>query len=196
MTRGRGEVQPSVVGPSNIPQRSPCTSRRSSSATSRPSSSSSLRPVRSEGGGLGRRGRAGPPPRVGTIGTWPRSAATWPVLPPTRRVPGAPGRGHRRRPTTPAIPSADGPVRPPRPRALRTLVRVQGFSLMAPPGRRATGRTPQAAARSPYSPLGSTTQARRPKTAWRQRNVLTKALLPRPICPNTTMLGLEITPWA
>ena len=67
---------------------------------------------------------------------------------------------------------------------------------MAPPGRSATGRTPQAAARSPYSPLGSTTQARRPNTASRQRKVLTKALLPRPIWPNTTMFGLETTPAA
>ena len=58
------------------------------------------------------------------------------------------------------------------------------------------GTNPHASARSAYSPLGSTTQARRPNTAWRQRNVLTNALLPRPICPNTTMLGLETTPAA
>ena len=46
----------------------------------------------------------------------------------------------------------------------------------------------------PYSPLGSITQARRPKTAWRQRYDFTKELFPLPICPNTTMLGLVTTP--
>ena len=71
-----------------------------------------------------------------------------------------------------------------------------GFNRMAPPGRSATGRTPHASARSPYSPLGSTTQARRPKTACRQRKVLTKALLPRPIWPKTTMFGFDTTPAA
>ena len=85
----------------------------------------------------------------------------------------SPGRGHVRRRSGPGS---------------------SGLSRMAPPGRNATGRMPQASARSAYSPLGSTTQARRPKTAWRQRKVLTKALLPRPICPNTTMFGLETTP--
>ena len=58
------------------------------------------------------------------------------------------------------------------------------------------GATPQAAARELYSPFGSTTQARRPKTAWRQRYVLMNALFPRPICPNTIMLGLLTTPCA
>ena len=71
-----------------------------------------------------------------------------------------------------------------------------GFNRMAPPGRSATGRTPHASARSPYSPLGSTTQARRPNTAWRHRKDLTNALLPRPIWPKTTMFGLDTTPAA
>ena len=46
-TSGAERSRPDVVGPSNMPQRSPCTSRRSSSATSRPSSSRSRRSVRS-----------------------------------------------------------------------------------------------------------------------------------------------------
>ena len=56
-----------------------------------------------------------------------------------------------------------------------------GLSRTGPPGRRATGATPHASASGPYSPLGSITQARRPKTAWRQRYDFTKELLPLPI---------------
>ena len=47
-TSGEERSKPGVVGPSNIPRRSPCTSRRNSNATSRPSSRRSRRSVRNE----------------------------------------------------------------------------------------------------------------------------------------------------
>jgi len=58
------------------------------------------------------------------------------------------------------------------------------------------GATPHARAKPPYSPLGSSTQHWRPKQSCRHRNDFTKADFPRPIWPNTTMLGLVSLPLA
>ncbi len=67
--------------------------------------------------------------------------------------------------TAPATAPATAPVEAP----VADGTASSGFSRMVPPGRNATGSTPQARANAPYSPLGSTTQARRPNTASRHR---------------------------
>ena len=93
MTRGAERSSPAVVGPSNIPHRSPCTSRRSSRATSRPSSSSSRSSVRSDAAGARRSGPAAPRPPTGTVGTVGPSVAAASATPNAAR-----SRGSRLRP--------------------------------------------------------------------------------------------------
>ncbi len=195
------QAEAGVVGPSNIPHRSPWTSRRSSRATSRPSSNRSARDVRraSEASKPGSRSASTTWGRVGAgiRARWARSVAS-----PRAASMAARSRGRRSRPRQA---TASEEVRTTRrrrtpspgsdPRASASSSVSSGLSRTAPPGRRATGRTSQARASGPYSPFGSTTQACRPKTAWRQRYDFTNELLPRPIWPNTTALGLVTTPW-
>ena len=86
------------------------------------------------------------------------------------------GRG-RRWPARPAARAAGAragsvgdaarPASPVRPRRRRPG--SSGLSRTGPPGAGPPGVTPQSSASAPYSPFGSTTQARRPNTAWRHR---------------------------
>src|ERR1039457_283625 len=71
-----------------------------------------------------------------------------------------------------------------------------GKGLHHPSRPRVTGLTPYDAASGAYSPLGSTTTTRRPRTRARSSSILTTVLLPAPIDPATTTLGLDTSPAA
>ena len=152
-TSGEDRSSPAVVGPSNMPRRSPWTSRRSSSATSRPSSSRSRRSVRSERA-ASTVGVSSASTTTGTVGTSVRLVASARAAPRAARSRGSRLRPRqalaseesssiRRRPlaSDAASPSTSGPG-------------SRGLSRMAPPGRSATGRTPHASARSRVLTLG------------------------------------------
>ena len=123
-------------------------------------------------------------------GATPPPTARWGCRPPHRRrgaphpVPrarGAPGSSWADRwPTAPEL-------RAPAPRRLRPrrLAVGSGVERVQPDGTTGAQRHrpghPRHRQVGVLARTGSTTQARRPKTAWRHKKVLTKALLPRPI---------------
>jgi len=162
-TSGPSSRNPGVVGPSNMPQRSPLTSRRSSNATSRPSSSKTWRvsgePAMHRHRGARRRrlpeARWAPAFRPPATARWPHERGI-----DRRRL-----RGRRSRPRQAtardevstarllrASPTRSTAIPPPT--STISSSTSSGLSRIVPPGRRATGVTPQAVASGPYSLWG------------------------------------------
>ena len=172
--------RPAEVGPSNMPARSPSTSRRSSRATRRPSWASPAASVRTVGrqhrvrveqgrdqiraawvrrhaAGHGRARPARPRCAPAAMSVRPSDDAASEQASSARRRRAPAGVGSRvgsRGPSAAADAGAD---------LLRPGARSSGLSRTAPPGARRSGVLPHASARGPYSPLGSTIQACRPE---------------------------------
>ena len=153
-----------MVGPSNMPRRSPWTRRRSSRATSRPSSTSSARVVRSAAAasGAGSSRASTTWGRVGTPTSTDRCRAS--ARRPARRRSAARSRGSRSRPE-----AGDGQRRgeggPPHGRPVQGAVALpavaaqpvaavsSGLSRTGPPGRRETGHRSPRFAQWPVLPF-------------------------------------------
>src|SRR5438270_2054319 len=184
--------RPAVVGPSNIPARSPWIIRRSSRAGARPDAVRPATSVPTEAAASAS-GRNSASTRSGRVGAAARRD-TW-------RTPSSSAvrsSGCRPRRSEDAVSDATSSTRA-RNAASGSAFRAppgpsNGLSRTGPPGARSTGDDPDASANAPYSPFGSMIHARRPKATSRHTSALTKLDLPRPTWPRTRMFGLVRRP--